>query len=259
MQNTGDDIYGSPEHQAFRETVRKFVQTELAPRAREFDKLGPHRQVALPEDGRARPARHPLRPEVRRPGPRLLLPRRSSSRSWRSATTPASRWASACRPTWPRRPSHRFGSEELKRKYLVPAIRGEQVGGHRRHRAGRRLRRRRHQDARRARRRRLGDQRLEDLHHQRRHRRLALPPRGHRSRRPATAASARSSSRPTRPGFTYQLLDKIGNKGSDTGLLFFEDVRVPVTNTIGDAEPRLPAADDAVPGRAHGADRHGAR
>ena len=36
------------------------------------------------------------------------------------------------------------------------------------------------------------------------------------------------------PGFSYQLLDKIGNKGSDTGLLFFEDVRVPVSNTIGD-------------------------
>jgi citronellyl-CoA dehydrogenase len=38
------------------------------------------------------------------------------------------------------------------------------------------------------------------------------------------------------PGFTYQLLDKIGNKGSDTGLLFFEDVRVPVANTIGDPQ-----------------------
>ncbi|MFM8408762.1 MAG: acyl-CoA dehydrogenase family protein, partial [Alphaproteobacteria bacterium] len=35
------------------------------------------------------------------------------------------------------------------------------------------------------------------------------------------------------PGFTWRLLDKIGNRGSDTGLLFFEDVRVPVSNTIG--------------------------
>src|SRR5262249_54266848 len=35
-------------------------------------------------------------------------------------------------------------------------------------------------------------------------------------------------------GFSYRLLDKIGNWGSDTGMLFFEDVRVPVTNTIGD-------------------------
>ena len=32
MSQPGDDIYGSPEHQAFRETVHRFVQ---APR--EFD------------------------------------------------------------------------------------------------------------------------------------------------------------------------------------------------------------------------------
>jgi citronellyl-CoA dehydrogenase len=36
------------------------------------------------------------------------------------------------------------------------------------------------------------------------------------------------------PGFRYDLLDKIGNLGSDTGQLFFEDVRVPVANTIGE-------------------------
>src|SRR5262249_13122259 len=36
------------------------------------------------------------------------------------------------------------------------------------------------------------------------------------------------------PGLSYQLLDKIGNWGSDTGLFFFENVRVPVANTIGD-------------------------
>ncbi len=36
------------------------------------------------------------------------------------------------------------------------------------------------------------------------------------------------------PGFSYELLDKIGNWGSDTGLIFFENVRVPVANTIGE-------------------------
>jgi citronellyl-CoA dehydrogenase len=36
------------------------------------------------------------------------------------------------------------------------------------------------------------------------------------------------------PGFSYRLLDKIGNRGSDTGLLFFDEARVPVSNTIGD-------------------------
>ena len=34
------EIYASPEHEAFRGTVRKFVQEELAPRAREFDAAG---------------------------------------------------------------------------------------------------------------------------------------------------------------------------------------------------------------------------
>ncbi len=36
----GEDVYGSPEHLAFRATVRKFVEAELAPRAREFDEMG---------------------------------------------------------------------------------------------------------------------------------------------------------------------------------------------------------------------------
>jgi citronellyl-CoA dehydrogenase len=37
------------------------------------------------------------------------------------------------------------------------------------------------------------------------------------------------------PGFSYRLLDKIGNRGSDTGMLFLDDVRVPIANTIGSA------------------------
>ncbi|MHA7838547.1 MAG: acyl-CoA dehydrogenase family protein, partial [bacterium] len=36
------------------------------------------------------------------------------------------------------------------------------------------------------------------------------------------------------PGFRYELLDKIGNWGSDTGQLFFDDVRVPIDHTIGE-------------------------
>ena len=34
------DIYDTPEHELFRQTVRKFVHEELAPRAREFDEMG---------------------------------------------------------------------------------------------------------------------------------------------------------------------------------------------------------------------------
>ena len=36
------------------------------------------------------------------------------------------------------------------------------------------------------------------------------------------------------PGFKYDLLHKIGNLGSDTGQLYFDDVRVPVAHTIGE-------------------------
>ena len=35
-----EDLFPTPEHQMFRETVRKFVEDELAPRAREFDEMG---------------------------------------------------------------------------------------------------------------------------------------------------------------------------------------------------------------------------
>ena len=35
-----DDLFGTPEHEMFRSSVRKFVEEELAPRAREFDEMG---------------------------------------------------------------------------------------------------------------------------------------------------------------------------------------------------------------------------
>ncbi len=40
-----------------------------------------------------------------------------------------------------------------------------------------------------------------------------------------------------RPGYSHgRVLEKIGMKGQDTAELFYEDVRVPVTNVLGDAE-----------------------
>ena len=35
-----DDLFGTAEHEVFRSSVRKFVEEELAPRAREFDEMG---------------------------------------------------------------------------------------------------------------------------------------------------------------------------------------------------------------------------
>ena len=34
------DFFDTPEHEVFRETARKFVEEQLAPRAREFDEMG---------------------------------------------------------------------------------------------------------------------------------------------------------------------------------------------------------------------------
>ena len=104
-------------------------------------------------------------------------------------------------------PIWKFGTEEQKQRYLVPGDPGREDRRARDHRARRRLRRRRHQDPRRARRRRLRRQRLEDVHHQRRARRLhrhrgqddagGRPPRalvpGRRPR--ARASTSRASSR----------------------------------------------------------------
>ncbi|MBW2376777.1 MAG: acyl-CoA dehydrogenase family protein, partial [Deltaproteobacteria bacterium] len=41
----------TPEHKAFRQTVRSFVRNELAPRAREFDKMGRIDKSLFPKMG----------------------------------------------------------------------------------------------------------------------------------------------------------------------------------------------------------------
>ena len=49
------------------------------------------------------------------------------------------------------------------------------------------------------------------------------------------AASRRSSSRPTRPGFEVGRIEpKMGIKGSTTGEIFFDDCRVPAENLLGE-------------------------
>ena len=62
----GEEIYGSPEHQALRATVRKFVQAELAPRAREFDEMGRPEPVQGPAP---RQAQTPAQAQARGRGP----------------------------------------------------------------------------------------------------------------------------------------------------------------------------------------------
>jgi citronellyl-CoA dehydrogenase len=232
MYVPGEDIYGSPEHQALRDTVRKFVQIELAPRAREFDKMGRIDKSLFRKMGdlgllgiRYDPAYGGLGLDYSYQAVFLEELALCDNAGVAMGITVQTDMATPA--------LHSFGTEELKQKYLVPAIRGEQVGAIAVTEPG------------------AGS----DV--------SAIKTRAVRDgddwvingskiyiTNAATAdwlclltvtdpqAGYGGFSQiivPTdSPGFSYDLLEKIGNKGSDTGLLFFDDVRVPVSNTIGD-------------------------
>jgi citronellyl-CoA dehydrogenase len=232
MYVPSEDIYGSPEHQALRDTVRKFVQAELAPRAREFDKMGRIDKSLFRKMGdlgllgiRYDPAYGGLGLDYSYQAVFLEELALCDNAGVAMGITVQTDMATPA--------LHSFGTEELKQKYLVPAIRGEQVGAIAVTEPG------------------AGS----DV--------SAIKTRAVRDgddwvingskiyiTNAATAdwlcllavtdpqAGYGGFSQiivPTdSPGFSYDLLEKIGNKGSDTGLLFFDDVRVPVSNTIGD-------------------------
>ena len=126
--------------------------------------------------------------DVRRPGRRLPARGRAVEELARTGSggTAAGIGAHiniATPPIW------KFGTEEQKQRYLVPAIARREDRRARHHRARRRLGRRRAHHPRRAGRRRLRGQRREDLHHQRRARRLHRDRRQDDRTRAATTAS----------------------------------------------------------------------
>ncbi len=232
MYTPGEDIYGSPEHHAFRHTVRKFVQGELAPRAREFDKMGRIDKSLYRKMGEL--GLLGIRYDTKYGGLGLDYSYHAVFLEELSLCDNAGVAMGISVQTDMATPAlHRFGSEELKQKYLVPAIRGEHVAAIAVTEpaagsdvAGIKTRAVRDGD----------DWVINGS-------KIYIT-------NAATAdwlcllavtdpeAGYGGFSQivvPTdSPGFSYQLLDKIGNKGSDTGLLFFEDVRAPITNTIGD-------------------------
>jgi citronellyl-CoA dehydrogenase len=226
------DLFNTPEHEIFRDTVRKFVEDELAPRAREFDEMGRIDKSLF-----------------KRMGDLGLLglrydPKWGGSGLDYSYTTvlfeEMARADNACVTmgiavhTDMATPSlHQFGSDDLKAQYLAPAIAGEMVtavavtepdaGSDV---AGINTRAVRDGD----------DWVINGS-------KIYIT-------NAATAdwlcllavndpnAGYGGFSQilvPTDvPGFRCDLLDKIGNWGSDTGQLFFEDVRVPIAHTIGE-------------------------
>jgi citronellyl-CoA dehydrogenase len=227
-----DNLYGSPEHVLFRQTVRKFVQEELLPRAREFDQMGRIDKALYRTMGRLGFLGLKYDPKWGGAGLDWSYTAILFDEIGRCDNAGVAMGISV--HTDMATPSlAQFGSDDLKRRYLVPAIQGETVsaiavtepdGG-------------------------------SDV--------ASIKTRAVRDgddwvvsgskiyiTNAATAdwlcllvvtdpaAGYGGFSQiivPTNaPGVSYQLLDKIGNWGSDTGLFFFENVRVPVANTIGE-------------------------
>lgn len=232
MYEPGDDVYGSAEHKAFREVVRKFIQTEVAPRAREFDKMGRFDRSIYPKMGEL--GLLGIRYDTKYGGQGLDYSYQAIFLEELTLCDNAGVSMGLSVHTDMATPAlHRFGSEELKRKYLVPAIKGEQVSAIAvtEPSAG--------SDVAGIKTRAVRDGDYWVINGSKMYITNAAtadwlcllavtdPDGGYGGFSQIIVPT-------DSPGFTYQLLDKIGNKGSDTGLLFFEDVRVPITNTIGD-------------------------
>jgi citronellyl-CoA dehydrogenase len=225
-------LYDSPEHELFRETVRKFTEEELRPRAREFDANNRIDKSLFKTMGDL--GMLGLRYEPGYGGAGLdwsftaVMYEELGRSDNAGATLAVSVHTDMATPSLAE-----FGSDELKLEYLVPAIAGETVGAIA----------------------------------------VTEPDAGSdvagiktRAIRDGadwvinggkiyitnaanadwlcllavTDPDARYGGfsqivLPTDlPGVRYDLLDKIGLWGSDTGQFFFDDVRVPVANTIGE-------------------------
>jgi citronellyl-CoA dehydrogenase len=226
-----DPLY-TPEHESFRETVRRFVEQELRPRAREFDEMGRFDKKLFKAMGDL--GMLGLRYDPKYGGAGLdwsytaVLFEEIARSDNAGVTMGISVHTDMATPSLAE-----FGSEDLKQQYLVPSIAGEMVSAIAVTEpdagsdvSGIRTRAIRERD----------DWVINGS-------KIYIT-------NAATAdwlcllavtdpeAGYGGFSQilvPTDvPGFRYELLDKIGNWGSDTGQLYFEDVRVPVAHTIGD-------------------------
>ena len=226
------DPLNSPEHEQFREMVRRFTEEELRPRAREFDEMGRFDKALFKKMGDLGLLGLRYDPEYGGAGldwsyTAVLFEEIARSDN-AGVTMGISVHTDMATPSLAE-----FGSEELKRQYLIPSIAGEMVSaiavtepdagsdvsG---------IRTRAVRD---------GDEWVINgskiyITNAATADWLCLlavtdPEAGYGGFSQIVVPT-------DSPGFRYELLDKIGNWGSDTGQLYFEDVRVPVANTIGD-------------------------
>ncbi len=116
----------SSEHKLFRETVRRFVVEKIRPRAREFDEKGRFDKSLYLEMGEL--GLLGLRYDEAYGGSELdwtftaILHEELARSDNAGVTTGISVHTDMATPSL-----HQFGTEELKQKYLVPAIAGEMV------------------------------------------------------------------------------------------------------------------------------------
>jgi citronellyl-CoA dehydrogenase len=226
------DLYGTPEHQIFRETVRKFTEEELAPRAREFDEMGRIDKALFKKMGDL--GMLGLRYEPEYGGAELdwsftaVLFEELGRCDNAGVTMGISVQTDMATPSLAQ-----FGTPELKRTYLAPAIAGEQVAAIAVTEpdagsdvAGIKTRAVRDGDSWviNGSKTYITNAATADW--------LCLltvtdPDAGYGGFTQIVVPTDVS-------GFRYELLDKIGNLGSDTGQLYFDDLRVPLANTIGE-------------------------
>jgi len=225
------DLESTGDHDLFRQTIRRFVDEEMRPRAREFDKAGRIDKALFKRLGELGALGLRYAPELGGGGLdwsyTMVLFEELGRADNMGATLAVAVHTDMATPSLA---AH--GSDELKRRYLVPAIAGEMVGAIAvtEPDAGSdvsKIKTRAVRD---------GDDWVINgsklyITNAANADWLCLlavtdPDAGYQGFSQIVV--------PTRtPGIHFDLLDKIGLWGSDTGQFFFEDVRVPVANTIG--------------------------
>jgi citronellyl-CoA dehydrogenase len=227
------DLDASAEHSAFRDTVRKFTEEEFRPRAREFDAAGRIDKELFKKMGDL--GMLGLRYDAAYGGSDLdwsfsaVLHEELGRSDNAGATLAISVHTEMATPSLAQ-----FGSDALKREFLVPAIAGDTVSAIAvtEPDAGSDV------SAIKTRAVRDGDDWVINgskiyITNAANADWLCLlavtdPEAGHGGFSQIIVPT-------DLPGVRYDLLDKIGLWGSDTGQFFFEDVRVPVSHTIGEA------------------------
>lgn len=226
------ELYATPEHEAFRETVRKFTEEEMRPRAREFDAAGRIDKALFKRMGDL--GMLGLRYEAEYGGAELdwsfsaVMHEELGRSDNAGATLGISVHTEMATPSLAQ-----FGSDDLKRQFLAPAIAGETVSAIAVTEpdagsdvAGIKTRAVRDGD----------DWVINGS-------KIYITNAANADWLCLLAVTDPEAGYggysqivlPTDlPGVRYDLLDKIGLWGSDTGQFYFEDVRVPVAHTIGE-------------------------